>query len=333
MSTVARVLSEASGLTAHDVRRIALSAPRRYKVYSIPKRTGGFRVIAQPAREVKLLQRIFVAQFLSEMPVHKCAMAYKANTSILHNAAMHRGAGRPILKMDFQDFFPSLRDSDWAHYCRHNGVALNDEDLELSTRLLFRRVTGVRGLRLAIGAPASPHLSNMLMFEFDKLIYDFALTEQVAYSRYADDLTFSASRTGFLTGIRRKVESIIKELDSPRLVVNNNKTVLATAKYKRTVTGLVLANDGSVTIGRDRKRLIHSAVHRASTGQLDAGQIQELSGLLGFVHAAEPSFLDTLKRKYGSDVVLQIQHAERVPRENRANGQSLFVRPLKKRLT
>lgn len=277
MSIVLRVLSEVSGLTMFDVRRIVISAPKRYKTYLIPKRSGGLREIAQPAREVKILQRIFVGRFLSQMPVHQCAMAYREKTSILHNAVAHSGVGRPILKMDFKNFFPSLRDSDWIHYCRHNGVAFTEEDLELSARLLFRQVPGARSLRLAIGAPASPHLSNILMFEFDTLVNDYALTEKIIYSRYADDLTFSSSRTGFLTGVRKKINSIIKKLDNPRLIVNESKTVLATAKHKRIVTGLVLTNDGSVTIGRDRKRLIHSAVHRASMGQLILGNCKNFA--------------------------------------------------------
>ena len=326
MSIVLRILSEASGLTTYDVRRIMVSAPRRYKVYMIPKRSGGLREIAQPAREVKNLQRIFLSNFLSKMPVHQCAMAYRDNTSILQNAAAHSGAGRPILKMDFESFFPSLRDSDWIHYCRDNKVEFSEEELELSARLLFRRVPGMRSLRLAIGAPTSPHLSNILMFEFDRLVSAYAVTEKLTYTRYADDLTFSASRTGFLTGVRKKIDSIIKELNSPRLVVNESKTVTATAKHKRIVTGLVLANNGTVTIGKERKRLIHSAVHHASKGQLNASQVQELCGFLGYVHAVEPGFLDTLKRRYGSNLIADIQNVERLPRDRRTQSMPLFPR-------
>lgn len=325
MSFIVRTLSEASGLTAFDVRRIVVSAPRRYKAYHIPKRTGGFREIAQPAREVKALQKILVRHFLSQMPVHHCATAYRERTSILNNAMAHRGVGRPILKMDFKEFFPSLRDSDWVSYCKNNGISLTSEDLELSARLLFRKIPGVRGLRLAIGAPASPLLSNVLMFEFDRLVNDFAITEGIVYTRYADDLTFSAERTGFLTGVQKKIATIVKSLDSPRLTINDEKTVLATAKYRRTVTGLVLTNDGSVTIGRDRKREIRSAVHRATMGQIDSSQLLELCGLLGFVNAVEPSFLHALRQKYGVEVIAKIQAAERIPRAARGeHSEPLF---------
>ena len=49
------VLTERVGLGQRELLRRVFSAPLRYKVYQIPKRTGGHRTIAQPARDVKLL--------------------------------------------------------------------------------------------------------------------------------------------------------------------------------------------------------------------------------------------------------------------------------------
>ena len=84
------------------------TCPYRYKVYTIPKRNGsGVRIIAQPAKELKVLQKLVCGKFLSELPVHEACMAYKKNISIRHNALAHV-KNKYMLKMDFKDFFPSI---------------------------------------------------------------------------------------------------------------------------------------------------------------------------------------------------------------------------------
>ena len=77
MSKLIRLLSIQTGLTEQDVERIINRAPDTYKSYTIPKRNGkGNRVISQPAREVKVLQRVLTER-LRSLPIHDAAMAYR----------------------------------------------------------------------------------------------------------------------------------------------------------------------------------------------------------------------------------------------------------------
>src|SRR2546426_957415 len=100
-------------LPRKELRILIDSAPHRYKVYQIPKRAPGqFRTIAQPAKEVKALQYWVMKHVLSQFEVHPAATAYRKDLSILHNARPHT-RGRFLLKMDFKDFFPSLRAYDF----------------------------------------------------------------------------------------------------------------------------------------------------------------------------------------------------------------------------
>src|SRR5690349_9067277 len=151
------MLSAETGLVQHDLDRIIKTAPRRYKVFEIPKRNGGMREIAQPARELKLLQRVLVEKLLAQLPIHDAARAYRVGMSIRDNAAPHCGGG-PILKMDFRDFFPSIRSTDWEAYCAEHNL-LTPEDRKIASAIFFRRRKGERVLRLSIGAPSSPSLS------------------------------------------------------------------------------------------------------------------------------------------------------------------------------
>lgn len=190
--------------------------------------------------------------------------------------------------------------------------------------------------RLAIGAPSSPMLSNILMYEFDRMVQTAVSSDKVIYTRYAGDLTFSAPRTGYLHGVVKAVATVIRQLNYPKLDINGDKTTYITAKYHRSVTGLTLTNDGRVTVGRDRKRALHAAVHRASRFPLSTKELQELSGMLAFVKSVEPAFLTTLESKYGIEVISKIQAAgsirpERIPGHRRRSlGFSRHLHSLSK---
>ncbi len=303
-------LSLQTGLREHEVQRIMSTAPGRYKVFNIKKRNGSLREIAQPAPEVKLLQRAIMKSFLDTLPIHPCATAYVPGGSILNNAQPHAKNG-PILKLDFKDFFPSLRSTDWIAYCRRTKCLEDEREIILTSRLLFRRPKGRTILRLAIGAPSSPVLSNILMHDFDVSVLEAVQGQRVTYTRYADDMTFSAPRLGYLNDVMQKVAQIIRTLRSPNLDLNGDKTTYVTKKFGRSVTGLTLANDGRVTIGRERKRTIRATVHSAMQGLLDPLEMQVLAGTLAYVNAVEPMFLEVLREKYGISEIERIQRTKR----------------------
>ena len=312
MSRLIELLIYETGLMADDLVRIIATAPSRYKVFEIPKRSGGVREIAQPARELKLLQRIIADKVLSELPVHPAARAYRQGLSIRDNARPHAGRG-PILKMDFKDFFPSIRSVDWEKYCEENSV-LDPDDRRLSCLILFRRAKGEKALKLSIGAPSSPALSNILLYKFDELVAQEAEKRKITYTRYADDISFSGQRIGMLKDMTKAVETAIKKTQRPRLIINDEKTSFITAKNRRFITGVTLTNDGLLSLGRDKKRLISAKVHHASLNKLDRTQIVALSGQLAFVNVVEPAFLSKLKERYGRELIERIQRAGYFPR-------------------
>ena len=301
-------LIEGTGLSERDVMKIISNAPRRYKHFRIKKRNGRFRDIAQPARELKALQNVIIDEYLFELPVHQAAMAYRKGRSIRENALAHAENG-PILKMDFKDFFSSIRVRDWQAYCDDRGLFSDNDELYQTAKILFHQAKGESHLKLAIGAPSSPHLSNLLLYKFDALISELVQNDYVTYTRYADDLTFSAKRTGYLTGVEKAVRQALKEIPWPRLSINESKTVLATTRYHRQVTGLVLTNDHAVSLGRTRKRKISAAVHHAKQGLLNIEEAGKLSGTLAFVNAVEPEFLQRLQKKYGREVLDKLKEA------------------------
>lgn len=291
-------LAERTNLPRESIKRYALTCPRRYKVYSIPKRNGkGIRVIAQPSPPVKALQRELVDILKESMPVHENAMAYREGTSILDNANRHK-ENDFILKMDFSNFFPSIDPIAVIAHIRRHSRFIVDEDIPVVTSILFRRPRGTNRYELSIGAPSSPFISNTFMFEFDNAVCSRLIEDRITYTRYADDLTFSTNKKGLLFGIPKAIKEIIINLGYNTLNINDDKTVFSSKKHNRHVTGLVLTNERKVSIGRAKKREIRTLIFKYLNGDLTEAEIQALRGWVAHARHIEPDFWKRLQAKY-----------------------------------
>lgn len=292
-------LSGRTGLSRSDVERIVASAPHRYKTYEIPKRSGrGSRTIAQPSREVKGLQRIALGRLVAALPVHDAAHGYVKGRGIKTNAQMHKD-GAYQLKIDFLNFFPSIKPHDLsAHIAKYAPHEFDDQELGQLATLFFWNPKGNGGLRLSIGSPASPFLSNTIMYDVDVSISNLASDAGVTYTRYADDLTFSTTEPHPLHGFVERVRERCSALAYPALRINRAKTVFASKKGRRVVTGLVVTNSGAISLGRVRKRWIRTMVHKRANNQLDPDEMLRLEGYLSFANDVEPGFVVGLHRKY-----------------------------------
>lgn len=314
-SVILRDIALDVGLSEESVLHIIQDAPRRYKVYSIPKKGGGSRVIAQPARELKPIQRSISHLVLERFPIHSSAMAYREGLSIADNAKAHAGSW-PILKLDFESFFNSISAAAWRRFlASQTSIEINKLDAALLTKALFWG-NGQRSPNcLSIGAPSSPLLSNIIMFNFDTVMHRFADKHGIRYTRYADDITVSARDFGDLHQFEKYLRAYISRNKTPALKVNEEKRAVFSSAEKRLVTGLVLTPDGKVSLGRERKREISALVHRSTLNQLNAEQLGYLHGMLAFALSSERVFVERLRNKYGDDAIASLLRY-RVPRRD-----------------
>ena len=305
--SIIEFLSDRLVISESKVGSYISTCPYRYKKYSIEKRNGrGVRRIAQPAKEVKYLQRMVLDQFLADLPVNDGCMAYKKGVSILDNAMMH-ATSRYILKMDFRDYFPSIKPLDLInHLDVYQAGRYNEADKRVIERLFFYRPTRRGELVLSVGAPSSPFISNTIMFEFDQLIDSYCRDRSLIYTRYADDLTFSSVEGGVLFDVPNFVKETLVGLRYPRISVNDEKTRHLSKKWGRYVTGLVLSNDGGVSIGRKKKRAVKSRVYKFSRNELPAEDVVSLRGYLSFCLSVDREFVKALGRKYGESVLIEL---------------------------
>ena len=288
-----------------ELRILIQTGPHRYKVHNIEKRRGGKRLIAQPTAELKLLQRWVVQNVLKQLPLHDAAKAYRIGGSTKAHAAPH-AKSKFLMKLDFENFFPSLGERALAYAFRNAKISISDEDRRVLSRILFRFDRAIGRLSLSIGAPSSPAVSNLVMFRFDSLLSEVCSKSEVVYTRYADDLAFSTDVPYALDGIKAVVTKLCLEEASLNLKLNEAKTVNVSRKFHRELTGITLSNDGRLSLGHAKRRLIRSMIDRYSKGLFDEEQVRYLQGLLAYAISIDPSVFTLAERRLSREGALAL---------------------------
>lgn len=308
--TLLELLNVETGASEETLSRIIRTAPKRYKVYQIPKRSGGTRTIAHPAKELKLIQRIILRNILDKIPVSNIATAYVKDRGIAYNAKMHLRQSW-ILKLDFTEFFHSIVPTDWDRIVRTtNDLKIFSKESDSFHRVLFWGAGGREPRCLSIGAPTSPSVSNLICRKMDDWMDEHAKKFDVVVSRYADDITISGDSSAKLLRFERHFVSALESNKGLQLRLNREKRGIYGPGEKKLVTGLVITPDQKLSIGRDRKREISSLVHRYTLGQSDNNTVIRTKGLLAFAVSVEPDFFASLQVKYGTDVISRLMKEE-----------------------
>ena len=301
------------GLAPEYIEKIVKGASFRYKVFTIPKKTGGVRLISQPSPELKFLQRWLVANIFEHFPVHDSVYSYRESIGIQDLASVHKKSNY-LLRIDLSNFFPSIKARDVAKLLLKN-IDLIPFPL---SRIDYLRIQFIvcRNGALTIGAPSSPSITNAILYDFDKHNFEAAQKRGAIYSRYADDLYFSTKRPGVLDEIYNDVKKDLENLKSPRLNINEEKTIFSSKKNKRIVTGLIISSEKKVSIGRTKKRLIKTMVYKFQQDELCTEEISYLRGFLSYIHAVEPTFLKSLRQKFGDKTIASILECDLVTKKN-----------------
>ena len=217
----------------HKVYEIANNQEKHYKKILIPKKNGKMREINEPEEELKKLQKVLASRFFKKFYSSKlffCANGFIKGRSIKTNAQPHLGK-KYLLKLDIKDFFPSIKEK--MVYQRCFGDNLYSDSVKT---LITKLVTLNEGLPQ--GAPTSPIVSNIVMSTFDMEIMKYCLKHDLAYTRYADDISIS-SKTFF---DRNEVISFIKEklLDINGMKLNLKKIVFVSNGQRKEICGVVV---------------------------------------------------------------------------------------------
>lgn len=242
------------GFSAKTLYGLSNNLEKHYHNVLIPKRDGSKRKLSVPDLILKRVQKSIADNILAQYPVSKYAKAYKVGSNVQRNAQPHVGK-KKILKLDIEGFF------DHILYSQVKNTVFCEEKFAEPIRVLLTMLCYYKE-SLPQGAPTSPAITNIIMYDFDEAVGAFCGEKKIAYTRYCDDMTFSGD---FDEG---EVIAFVKgELCKLGLFLKNRKTAVIPASKRQTVTGIVVNEKMNIT--KEYKKKIRQEMHYIQKFGLD----------------------------------------------------------------
>lgn len=266
-------------LTVHHRRRKrkarvfqVSSGEGRYLVMEIPKK-GGVRRVYIPADYLKRRLKE-IARNLAEAidaGLHPGVHGFRPGRSVLTQARQHVGYAW-TLSLDLKDCFDHV-----TYDAVHNGW-----------RVMAKRVRNLKYLAPAKdsitygfiehaarqGLPTSPVYCNIALTPLDYAIA--ARWPGVVYTRYADDLNFSANDRAVLEEIRRELPALV---EAEGFEVHPKKWHLQWSRFGRRVICGVAVDDKGIHPTRRQRRKLRAWQHRRPKSRRTRGLARWCSGV------------------------------------------------------
>ena len=233
-------LEQDLGISVKTLYAVSNNLSKHYRKAKLPKKNGGFRNLSVPDEVLKSIQKRIAEVLLIHMPVSRYAKAYRFGSSTLRNAKHHVGK-QVVLKLDILHFFDSIR------YSTVKDKVFPEEIYEEPLRILLTMLC-YRKDALPQGAPSSPAITNIILYEFDELIGQWCRERDITYTRYCDDMTFSGDFDP--AEVIRFVRLELKKLG---FLLNEQKTRIQRPGQQQSVTGIVVNEKISIPADYCRK--------------------------------------------------------------------------------
>ena len=232
-------------------------------IFEIAKNTGGYykrfpirskrkrpRWICAPSGSLKAIQRSILDELLYKIEPHEQAHGFFPGRSIITNATPHTQK-RWVTSMDIKDFFPSTSSESVLETFNSHNLGHPIDFWKLVVKLCCLDEC------LPQGAPTSPHLANICFVGLDVKLLELAKLNDLSYTRYADDMTFSGN--GLASGMSQEVGGIISECGYE---LAEDKTKIMGRNQRQIVTGLVV--NEKVTLPRTLRKKLRAIRHDGS---------------------------------------------------------------------
>jgi retron-type reverse transcriptase len=300
-------IAQALGISIARLRWLAFHSDAaetiHYVRFTVPKKSGGVRELSAPHHDLAAAQRWIFQNIIALLPAHPAAHGFVRGRSIRTNALPH--VGRQLLvNADLKDFFPTIT----FHRVRGAFQQLGYSPAAATILALlctesprrtvqyagktFHVATGPRALPQ--GACTSPALSNLIARRLDSRLHGIAVKLGWHYTRYADDLSFSADAearpeqmTGYLLARIRHISQ------DEGFVVNEHKTRVLKRSAAMAVTGIVVNHRPGVR-RREVRRLraiLNNAKKHGLASQNRADDLRfeaRIRGQIAFVQMVNP---------------------------------------------
>ena len=233
-------LEQDLGVSAKTLYAVSNNISKHYRKAKLPKKSGGYRKLSVPDEVLKSIQKRIADVLLIYMPVSRYAKAYRFGSSTLRNAKHHVGK-QVVLKLDILHFFDSIR------YSTVKDKVFPEEIYAEPLRILLTMLCYYKD-SLPQGAPSSPAITNIILYEFDEQLGQWCRERGIAYTRYCDDMTFSGDFEPL-----EVIRYVRLELKKMGFLLNEQKTRIQRPGQQQTVTGIVVNEKLSIPADYRRK--------------------------------------------------------------------------------
>lgn len=206
---------------------ISNNIENNYKIYKIKKRNGKYRTIYEPNSILKQIQKQILVNILNNKSISKYAKAYHKGIKLKDNVIPHVNK-EIILKLDIKDFFENISFLDVYNSCFPIEYFPKSVGMILTYLCTYDE-------HLTQGSPTSAYISNLVMKGFDEELGTWCDLNNISYTRYSDDMTFSGNFNPSEVIIKAR-----KMLYKLGLELNDNKIHVVYKSSSQNVTGIVV---------------------------------------------------------------------------------------------
>lgn len=211
------------------------------------RKSGDWRLLEIPKPLLKEAQTQVLRRILDSIPVHESARGFRRGSSVRDFVEPHTNQ-QLLIRLDLADFFPSIGGArvlklfltagypetvarSLTRLCVNSAPTKLIQEKPLSHAARNRLTHS----HLPQGAPTSPALANLCAFRLDCRLSRLAKSTGAHYTRYADDLLFSADHLS--KRFAAHVGAIVLE-EGFRL--NDRKTRFLSRSQRQAAAGIVI---------------------------------------------------------------------------------------------
>lgn len=248
-------LARTLGHSVADIQRIAHKADSLYREVPQEKPDGSLRMTYDARPPLKYIQHRAMTQILQRVkyPLYlQGGIKDRDNPrDYVRNAEIHK-AQRIVIKEDIKDFFPSLSqtivNNVWRGFFRFPADVAD----------CLTRLTTYNG-QLPQGAKTSSYLANLAFWDREHRLVQTLESQGIRYSRLADDITLSASRS-LDNDEKAKLIALVYGMMFSRGVQPKRSKHQVLHQGQRMLVNNLLVNGEQVSLSRTERQAIKAAV-------------------------------------------------------------------------
>lgn len=288
-----------------------ISTVSHYKRFYLPKKSGGRRLISAPMPLLKKAQYWILENILYKISTSDSAHGFVPKRSIVTNA-QHHIQQDVVVNVDLKDFFPTIvfqRVKGLYHALGYSEqistiLALICTEPEVDKIEIDRKIyyAAKSARKLPQGAPCSPAITNLICHRLDLRFEGMAKKFGFIYTRYADDLTFSANGQD-AESVGKLLWSVGKIVEGEGFVIHPKKIAIMRKGTQQRVTGIVVNEKPSISRENLRKfrALIHQIEQSGTEGKSWSNGKNLENSMRGYTH-----FVTMVKPELGKKFKLQL---------------------------